>query len=46
LAVGEKKRKKVQEQIHMKGLLKRQKRKKPQKVKKEMKCPKAHRIGR
>jgi len=30
----------------MKGLLKRQKRKKPQKVKKEMKCPKALRIGR
>jgi len=46
LAVGDKERKKVQEQIHMKGLLKRQKRKKPQKVKKEMKCPKAHRIGR
>jgi hypothetical protein len=30
----------------MKGLLKRQKRKKSPKVKKEMECPKAYRIGR
>jgi hypothetical protein len=40
------KRKEVQEQIQMKGLLKRQKRKKSLKGKKGMEYPKAHRIGR
>lgn len=41
-----KKIKKAQEQIQMKGLLKRRKRKKVPKIKKEMEYPKAHRIGR
>jgi len=41
-----KKIKKVQEQIQMKGLLKRQKKKEGPKIKKEMEYPKAHRIGR
>jgi hypothetical protein len=41
-----KEKKKVKEQIQMKVLLKRQKRKKSQKGKKEMEYPKAHRVGR
>jgi hypothetical protein len=41
-----KKIEKAQEQIQMKGLLKRRKRKKVPKIKKEMEYPKAHRIGR
>jgi len=45
LAVGKCKREKVKEQIQMKCLLKRQKRKKSPKGKKEMKYPKACRIG-